>query len=249
MPRLLLELDFARDLSCTEGMYRFLLVFLTLTASLFAQEVASKSAFSQGLGVNGEVLAIAIQPDGKVVIGGRFAEVNGVPRFNIARLNPDGTLDKDFASNMATGINGTVQALAIQPEGGIIVGGLFTQAGRSEIMNIARYNADGTVDTTFGQGGGGELGANGAVYALATQPDGKVVVGGNFSTIFGQPRRGIARLNGDGTLDGPVVPQNAVSGSVRATAAGADNSFIAGGQFTLENQNARNLLKVSAPAE
>jgi uncharacterized delta-60 repeat protein len=207
-------------------------------------EVALSSAFGGGEGVNGEVLAIMIQPDGKIVIGGRFSAVNGIARNNIARLNGDGTLDRTFADQLAQGVNGQVNALAIQPEGGIIVGGTFTQAGQFETLNLARYDAEGSVDQTFGGADAAERGANGNVYALAVQPDGKIVVGGNFNAIFGQPRRSIARLNADGTLDSAVTTENALSGTVRAVASGSDASFVAGGQFTLSSQNSRNLLKV-----
>ena len=198
---------------------RFLLVLAFSAGAAYAQdEVALSSAFGAGEGVNGEVLATVIQADGKIVIGGRFSAVNGIARNNIARLNGDGTLDRAFAEQLAQGVNGQVNALAIQPEGGIIVGGTFTQAGQVETLNLARYDAEGSVDQTFGGADVAESGANGSVYALAVQPDGKIVVGGNFSTVFGQPRRSIARLNADGTLDAQVAAQNALSGTVRTVA-------------------------------
>ena len=206
--------------------------------------MALSSAFGSGEGVNGEVLAAAIQPDGKIVIGGRFSAVNGISRNNIARLNADGTLDRTFADQFAQGVNGQVSALAIQPDEGIVVGGTFAQAGQVETSNLARYRADGTVDESFGGAGATERGTNGPVYALAVQADGKIVLGGNFSTVFGQHQRSIARLNVDGSLDVPVIAENAVSGTVRAIAPGSDASFVAGGQFAPSRQNASNLLKV-----
>jgi uncharacterized delta-60 repeat protein len=223
----------------------FLLVLAFSAGAACAQdEVSLSSAFGSGEGVNGEVLAAAIQADGKIVIGGRFSAVNGIARNNIARLNDDGTLDRTFADQLAQGVNGQINALAIQAQGGIVVGGTFTQAGQLETLNLARYDADGNADQTFGGADAAKPGANGSVYALAVQPDGKIVVGGNFNTVFGQPRRSIARLNADGTLDGPVTAQNALSGTVRAIASGSDASFVAGGQFTLSSQNSRNLLKI-----
>ncbi|HEY5705456.1 MAG TPA: delta-60 repeat domain-containing protein [Terrimicrobiaceae bacterium] len=226
-------------------MKRFLLVLaLSAGASYPQDEVALSSAFGSGEGVNGEVLAAVIQPDGKIVIGGRFSAVNGIVRNNIARLNDDGTLDRTFADQSAQGVNGQVNALAIQPQGGIIVGGTFTQAGQVETLNLARYAADGSVDQSFGGADASEPGANGSVYALAAQPDGKIVVGGSFDAVFGQPRRGIARLNADGTPDSPVTAENGLSGTVRTVALGSDASFVAAGQFTLSSQSSRNLLKV-----
>lgn len=232
------------------GMKRILLVLALFTGAARAQtpDTAVKSAFSTGEGVNGEVSAIVVQPDGKIVIGGKFASVNGVPRANIARLNPDGTLDRTFADTIEAGVNGQVFALAIQPNGGIVAGGLFTQAGRTEVMNLVRYNADGTVDQEFGGATTGEAGTNGVVLALAVQPDGKIVVGGDFNAIFGQPRQSLARLNADSTLDGPVVQQNTLEGAIRAIAPEGEAS-IAGGSFVQSGQNARNLMKISEPAE
>lgn len=231
-------------------MKRFLLVLVLAASPAFAQSDApSASAFGTGEGVNGEVNAVAIQSDGKVVIGGRFTSVNNVPRNNIARLNADGTLDRTFADKFEDGVNGTVYAVAIQPQGGIVIGGLFTQAGRVEVMNLARYNQDGSMDKNFGGSVQGEKGTNGSVLALTVQSDGRLVVGGNFNVAFGQPRRSIARLNTDGTLDGPVITQNDVNGAVKALAGAPDDSVVAGGSFTIMNQMARNILQVPAPVE
>jgi uncharacterized delta-60 repeat protein len=227
-----------------------LLVLAVSLGAAFAQtEEVGKSAYGGGEGVNGEVLALAAQPDGKVVIGGRFSAVNGIPRNNIARLNPDGTLDRSFADTVEAGVNGQVNALVLQPAGGIIVGGQFTQIGSVEALNLGRYNVDGTPDKNFGTQPGQQLGANGVVYALAVQADGKIVIGGNFSTVFGQPRRGVARLNTDNTLDGPIPPQAGVLGGVRALAATKDGSFLAGGAFTVQNQPGRSLFKPAPPVE
>ncbi|GAT34025.1 delta-60 repeat domain-containing protein [Terrimicrobium sacchariphilum] len=225
-----------------------LVLLLALSSSVFAQSsVENRSAFTTEPGVQGEVNAIAIQPDGKVIIGGRFNSVNGQPRGSLARLNPDGTLDMAFANSFEAGVNGQVFALALQADGSVIVGGTFTQANSFGTYNIARYKADGTVDQTFGAGNGvASPGTDGPVFALAIQPDGKVVLGGSFSLVLGQPRRSVARLNADGTLDAPVVsdPQ-AVSGTVKSVVLDTKNALVAGGRFSVQKQTAQNLLKTS----
>ena len=200
-------------------------------------EVALSSAFGSGEGVNGEVLAAVVQVDGKIVIGGRFTAVNGIVRNNIARLNPDGTLDRSFAEQ--EGVNGQVNALAIQPTGQILAGGTFSQAGQREILNLVRYDANGQVDASFG--GGPSPGINGSVFALAVQPDGKILVGGNFNAIFGVSRHGIARLKVDGALDEPITTGQTLSGAVRTIKIAPDGLFLGGG-FTLVNRSARNVL-------
>ena len=224
---------------------RFLLALVLFGCVAHAQdEVALSSVFGSGEGINGEVLAAVVQPDGRILIGGRFSAVNGIARSNIARLNDDGTLDRAFAEGPAQGVNGQVNALAIQPDGGIIVGGAFTQAGEFETLNLARYESDGSIDKSFGGEGVVERGANGNVYALAAQPDGKIVVGGNFSSIFGQARRSIARLNSDGTVDASVIGQDILSGTVKAVAAGPETFVVVVGDFVLPKRDTRNLLRV-----
>ncbi len=225
----------------------FLVLLLAFCSSVLAQSSENRSAFTTEPGVQGEVNAIVVQSDGKVIIGGRFTAVSGQPRGNLARLNPDGTLDRSFADSFEAGVNGQVMALALQSDGSIIVGGSFTQANSFETYNIARYKADGIVDQKFAAvDGTGSPGTDGPIFALTVQADGKIVLGGSFSLVLGQPRRSVARLNADGSLDAPVIsnPQ-AVSGTVKSVVIGAGNALIAGGRFSVQQQTGQNLLEVS----
>ena len=127
-------------------------------------------------------------------------------RNHIGRLNADGSLDTSFDP----GANGAVYALAVQADGKILVGGYFTTlggggTGTTTRNYIGRLNADGSLDTSF------DPGANGAVYALAVQADGKILVGGDFTTLGGggtgtTTRNHIGRLNADGSLDTSFDP-------------------------------------------
>lgn len=234
-------------------MTRFLLFFLMSASVVLAQdEQTSKdkslnnSAFAGGQGVLGQVNALVIQPDGKVVIGGNFTAVNGTPRWNIARLNADGTVDEAFANTTAAGVEGEIFALALQPDGHVVAGGSFIQSGKSEAKNLVRYKPDGTVDASFGQPLGGQA-TNGSVLALAVQPNGKILLGGSFSMVYGQERRGVARLNPDGTVDGLKVGDNVVNGNVQAIAAAPTSEVIAGGVFTVSGKPALGLLQVKEP--
>jgi uncharacterized delta-60 repeat protein len=220
-------------------MRTFLVLLAMVLEVVHAQnEVALSSAFGSGEGVNGEVLAAVVQADGKIVIGGRFSAVNGIVRNNIARLNPDGTLDRSFAEQ--EGVNGQVNALVLQSSGHIVAGGTFSQAGQREILNLVRYHANGQVDAAFG--GGANPGTNGSVFALAAQSDGKILVGGNFNAVFGQPRHGIARLNADGTVDEPLMSRQDLSGTVRTIAVTPEGSILLGGDLTFANRSARNVV-------
>ncbi len=145
------------------------------------------------LGASGPVYALAVQDDGKILVGGDFSWLGAQRRDNIGRLNADGTLDDTFNP----GANGWVKALAVQPDGKIVVGGAFTELGGETYHGIARLNADGTLDTGFNP----ENYESNVVYALVVQPDGKIVVGGMFDRWDGRTRDDIARLNPDGSLD------------------------------------------------
>ena len=182
------------------------------------------------------VNAIAIQSDGKILIGGGFSKVGGVDRNRIARLNNDGTLDTSFNPNA----NGNVRAIAIQSDGQILIGGEFTTLGSAPGTTrprIARLNVeDGTPDTSFNPGSG----ANDNVRAIAIQSDGKVLIGGEFTSVNGTTRNRIARLNNGGTLDTSFDPGTGANNNVNAIAIQGDGMIIIGGAFRQVNSNSNN---------
>jgi uncharacterized delta-60 repeat protein len=141
----------------------------------------------------------ALQPDGRIVIGGSFSQVNGTNRNGVARLNSDGSPDLSFDPGFgATGGVDVVRAVSLQSDGKVVVGGDFTSFAGVSRNGIARLNSDGSLDTLFDPG----LGTDGlGVFAMVLQPDGKVIVGGQFTNVAGVRRSGIARLNRDGSLD------------------------------------------------
>jgi len=154
-------------------------------------------------GTGAEVLSLALQSGGKILIGGRFSSVNGVSQANIVRLNADGTLDTGF-NNGPAGINPhtEVSSIVIQTNGQVLAGGtiLISAAGQTR-SGLARFNADGSLDAGFQDAGLTNQDGFGSVSSLALQPDGKVLITGNFVTGNGTPRKGIARLNVDGSVD------------------------------------------------
>jgi uncharacterized delta-60 repeat protein len=141
-------------------------------------------------GVQG-VSVLALQPDGKLLIGGTFTVVHGVSRRGIARLKPDGTLDTTF--NPGTGTDGTVNAIALQPDGKVLLGGSFTHFDGVTRHRVARLHADGGLDAGFDPG----VGPDGHVVSLVMQPDGNILIGGDFRTVGGALRSNVARLYGD----------------------------------------------------
>jgi uncharacterized delta-60 repeat protein/uncharacterized repeat protein (TIGR01451 family) len=178
-------------------------------------------------GIDGPVWAVAVQTDQKIVIGGDFLTINGIARNHIARLNPDGSLDNSF-NNPGTGANDSVRALAIQLDGRILVGGLFTNFNNTVQNHVTRLNADGSLDPTFNGG----LGADGAVYAITLQPDTRILLGGAFSRYGGVTRNGLTRLNPDGSVDTTINFGAGCNNYVASLVVQPDDSIVLGGAFT-----------------
>ncbi|MBS0663507.1 MAG: putative Ig domain-containing protein [Verrucomicrobia bacterium] len=192
--------------------------------------------------VNGKITTIVVQPDGKILVGGYFStfKPNGaataVARNNLARLNPDGTVDPTFNPNFGGALAPGVEAIAIQADGKILVGGTFTTvqpngAATATTRNrLARLNADGSLDTSFNPN------PDRVVLSIAMQADGKIIIGGGFTKV--QPngdanattRNGLARLNADGSVDATYDPN--LNNGVTKVAVTPDGKVIAVGYFT-----------------
>lgn len=184
------------------------------------------TSFNPGSGVNGTVYAVKVQRDGKILIGGDFTSVGGVPRINVARLNPDGSLDTTF--DVGLGADGSVRAIAVQFDDKVLIGGLFTGVSGVTRGHLARLNADGSLDVTFDS----QTGANGAVYAIALQLDGKILVGGDFTSMNGVPENRIARLNPDGSIDPSINFGRGANAFIGAMLIQSDRRILVGGGFT-----------------
>lgn len=197
------------------------------------------STFSAFDGFNGNINALALQPNNQLLVGGNFTIADGVPRQSLARLNSDGSLDAGFLlPSASSGAGGLIYALAIQTDGRIIAGGSFSNFNSVVENGIVRLNYDGSLDTTFNPGSG----ADNPVFALAQSPvDGKILVGGAFATLDGTTFNGIGRLNVDGTPDtsfnagglGIGSPESSLA--VYAVAVQSDGKIIIGGDFTTYN--------------
>lgn len=179
------------------------------------------------------IYAVAVQPDGKIILGGTFASVNGVARTNLARLNADGTLDLGW--NVAA--SGAVTCLAVEADGKLLLGGIFSAVAGTSRDKVARLNANGTVDANFNPMPS-DGGSAATLWALAVQPDGKFLIGGSFDRLQNPLviRRGLARFNQDGTLDTSFVPPSV--NPVRSIALQADGKILRGGDLSYGRLNA-----------
>ena len=135
---------------------------------------------------------LKIQQDGKIMICGPFNEYNNVARYGIARLNSNGTLDTTFDSyNLPqNGSTSTILSASIIDDKYIISGSFNIYNGVNSRF-LAKINQDGTIDSTFNVG----QGPSGVVWVTYVQNDGKVLIGGDFTTYKGIPVNQIARLN------------------------------------------------------
>ena len=188
-----------------------------------------------GTGANSTVNAIAVQSDGKILLGGDFTSWNGVTVNTIVRLNSDGTRDTAFTTNVGTGTNGIIISLVIQSDGKIVVGGNFDSWNGTTVGYIVRLNSDGTRDTAFTTNNG--TGGDSVVRTIAIQSDGKIVVSGDFTSWNGVTVNTIVRLNSDGTRDTAFTTNVGTGGNdyVFSTAVQSDGKILVGGEFTSWN--------------
>ena len=184
----------------------------------------------------GDVRAVALQPDGKIVIGGTFTSYDGTPRGGIARLNSDGSLDTTFDPGTGIDSGGAIQTIALQPDGRMIIGGLlFTYNGTAR-DKIARINANGSLDTSYVPDA-----FNSTIFDIEIDENGKALVGGAFDQIGTTSVGRIARLNTNGSLDASFNSGGIGADSIiKAITRQPDNKIVIGGFFTHFNGTVRN---------
>src|SRR5690606_7268837 len=149
---------------------------------------------------------------------------------NVVRLNADGSLDNSFGITEGVGINAIVFSDGVQSDNKVLVGGtqFISEAGGQ--INIVRFNEDGSLDSTFNIGTGLED-ENQAVIVedFVIQSDGKIIIGGSFSSLSGQSVKRIARLNSDGTQDTTFDSGTGFNASLSDLLLQPDGKIVAGG--------------------
>jgi uncharacterized delta-60 repeat protein len=181
-------------------------------------------------GFDAAVNALALQADGRVVVGGGFS----LPAPGLTRLRLDGSVDPTFA--LGAGADGPVHVLSVLPDGRILAGGAFTTIDHVYRSRVALLGGSGVLDAAFVPA---DI-QDGAVYALAVQRDGCVLIGGDFTRVGGEPRQGIARLLPGGALDRGFDPGLGVSNAVFAIGLQSSGKILIGGDFTSVNGTHRN---------
>lgn len=186
-------------------------------------------SFDPGTGATGGVSAVALLPDGKIMIVGSFTEYAGVQIKCIARLNSDGSLDSTFdpGAGPVSSVPAYISRIQVQPDGKFVIVGQFNSFDGVGQNYITRLNTDGSLDPSFNIGNG----ANTIVYSVALQSDGKILVGGHFTTFNGVFRNRLTRLNADGSTDLTFHPGSGTSDPIRTMAIQTDGKILIGGSF------------------
>ena len=197
-------------------------------------------SFQASPDTRGRIDSIAVQPDGRILIAGSFTNLHGRPLRTIARMHADGSVDESFRPGEA--FEGHVRSIALQPDGRIIAGGLFSKYDGKRAINVARLNSDGSLDESFDVGDG----PDDTVISVLVLPAGDIVIAGKFVHVNRIPRARIARLHGRGTqtttsppptgppgsLDTTFNPGDGANGEIRSVVVRRDASIIAAGRMT-----------------
>ncbi len=184
---------------------------------------------------NGTVLVTNVQGDGKIIVGGLFTTINGISENYLVRLNSDGSIDNTFVLE-GTGINGFIKTVSIQSDGKIIAGGNFTLYDIISKNRLVRLNSDGSIDNTFNIG----TGFNVAIYTTSIQSDGKIIVGGLFTSYNSITKRRIVRLNSDGSIDNTFNIGTGFGNNIYTTHIQSNGKIIVGGYFGTYNSILKN---------
>lgn len=172
------------------------------------------------------VLCLLVQADARILVAGEFTSVGGRPQSALGRLHVDGSLDTSFRPDVASSLPMPIRiwSLLLQPDGKILLAGLFDELNGQPREFFGRLNPDGTLDMGF------DPRPDGPVNTLAIQSDGKLLVAGDFRGIAGHPRPGLARLKPDGSIDEAFVPSDRLfdSNGVWAFALQSDGRILCG---------------------
>ncbi|MEZ5300284.1 MAG: SdrD B-like domain-containing protein [Verrucomicrobiales bacterium] len=179
-------------------------------------------SFDPGSGTNGEVYSVAVLGDGRVAVGGAFTTYDGIGSRGIAVTDIDGGWIGPFAQPS----EGYVRGVADAGDGGVLIAGTFSNVGGQARRGIAKLLSDGSLDASFPNGGG----VDGAVYAVAVQDDGKIVIGGAFGNVHGTARRNVARLTPTAAST-HRSPGNGASGPVYSVRLEEGGTIVVAGEF------------------
>ena len=202
----------------------------------FNMDGSVDTSFDPGEGFDGEVLAVCIQPDGKVLVGGKFQTYDNVSCKGLARLNSDGSIDDSFNIGQAvhSDEDGSVHSIALQPsDGKIVVGGIFSRYNSNSAKCLVRIHADGSYDGSCDT----TIGVSGYVNTVKIQPvDHKILIGGSFSAYNNQGSNNVARVLPGGGFDSTFDVGRGANKEIFALSIYDDGKVFIGGNFSDVNK-------------
>jgi uncharacterized delta-60 repeat protein len=186
------------------------------------------------------------EPLNHLYVCGWFTSVNGVAAQYFTRLFSDTfTIDTSFNTRVGFNAQGSANAVALQTDKRVLVGGSFTTYSGESYNRIIRLTSGGTIDKTFIIGSG-FAGGNINNSCLRVQSDGKILCTGSFSSYSGVSANRIIRLNTDGSIDNTFSYGTGFNGDVLTTAIQSDGKILCGGQFTAYNgTNSNSLIRLN----
>lgn len=195
--------------------------------SLALLDATGNIDLSFNLSLNNTVLDLALDHQGRILVGGNFTTLAGQSRNRVARLNPNLTLDSSF--NPGLGPNSTVNAISPLSDGSIAIGGEFTSVAGHSTSFVARLAENGAVDPDFVSA------TNGSVYDLAAEPSGKISAVGRFTSTG---RNYFLRMNDDGSIDQTFTAGGTSNWLYRVELLSDGNYLVAGASGQLARYSA-----------
>lgn len=205
------------------------------------------TSFSTGSASSSNITNACVLSDGKILLTGNFTSFNGAQSNKIIRLFSDGSVDTSF--NIGTGFDDDVSAMAVQPDGKIILGGKFTNYNGISANRILRINTNGSVDYSFLPGSGFSAGA---VQKIKMDSFGNIMIGGSFTGNYnGSEVNRVCLLNPNGILKTDIeFGSGPASASVLALENDIEGSWYIGGSFSVfDGLNQGRLAKINAEGE
>ena len=185
-----------------------------------------------GTGASGSVYAITVNTDGTILVGGNFITWNGTTVGRMVKLSAAGVRDTTFNTNIGTGANSVVNAITVNTDGTILVGGSFGTWNGTTVGYMVKLSAAGVRDTTFTTNNG--TGANSTINAIAVNTDGTILAGGGFTTWNGTAVGRMVKLSAAGVRDTTFTTNNGTGAndSVFAITVNTDGTILVGGNLT-----------------
>lgn len=236
----IVAVGFSEDVS---GNYAFALARFNTDGSIdsaFGTSGSVRTFINGGYAANDGAYSLAIRSDGKMVAAGSSGDAsNNNDAFALVRLDTDGSIDNTFGTSGSVRIfvnggdstNDAAYSLAIQSDGKIVAAGYSGDASGNSAFAVARFDTNGSIDSTFGTSGstrafiGGGDSTNDCAYSMAIQSDSRIVTAGFSHDASDDYAFALARFNVDGSIDSTF----GISGSAR--------TFINGGDSTYDNAN------------